>query len=151
MTLFGNGAEGIVDLLVVSRGSQIFANGSSVAPIIVTSRNDLLVGAVGVDPGAVTPGTEGDPAPELRSVATGEIGGIAINGRAPLNECTVDSTAEPGSAACEQSGEGGSGNFGGATTDDNSGLLNFVQIRFAGFLFNEGEGRAQRPRSARRR
>ncbi|MEM9669505.1 MAG: hypothetical protein AAF950_11325 [Pseudomonadota bacterium] len=119
VTIFGNGAAGQVDLLTVSRGSQIFVNGSSAAPVVLTSRADLENGG------------------DVRAGVTGEIGGLAINGRAPVNECTIDATAIPGSVDCEQNGEGGSGLFGGATLDDNSGVLNFLQIRYAGFLFND--------------
>ncbi len=124
VTIFGNcggdGAScgsGIVDLLTVSRGSQIFVNGSVVAPVVLTSRADLEAGG------------------GIRSGATGEIGGLAINGRAPLNECTVNPAAMTGSIMCEQNGEGGSGVFGGATPDDNSGRINFLQVRYAGFPF----------------
>lgn len=117
VTIFGNQATGIVDLLVISRGSQIFANGSSISPVVLTSRNDLANGGV------------------IRPAITGEIGGIAINGRAPLNECPLDTTATPGTADCEQDGEGGSGLFGGAIANDNSGRINFMQIRYAGFQF----------------
>jgi len=120
VTVFGNGAVGVVDTLIVTRGSQIFSNGSQVSPVIFTSRADIENGEV------VRPG------------ATGEIGGIAINGRAPLNECTIDPSATPGSVDCEQNGEGGSGAFGGATPDDNSGRLNFTQVRYAGFQFTAG-------------
>lgn len=117
VTMFGNGATGIVDLLVVARGNQIFANGSQVAPVVLTSRADLANGGT------------------LRPTATGEIGGIAINGRAPLNECTIDPTATEGTAACAQNGEGGSGAFGGGTAADNSGRINYMQVRYAGFPF----------------
>ena len=118
VTIFGNQAAGVVDLLTVSRGSQIFVNGSSAAPVVLTSRADLANGGT------------------VRAGVTGEIGGLVINGRAPVNECTVDATATPGSVDCEQNGEGGSGLFGGATVDDNSGSINFMQVRYAGFLFN---------------
>lgn len=117
VTIFGNGSVGAVDLLVIARGSQIFANGAENAPIVITSRADLDNG------GVVRPGI------------TNEVGGLAINGRAPLNECS-EASAAPGSADCQQAGEGGSGAFGGAIVDDNSGVLNFVQIRYAGQIFN---------------
>ncbi|MEO1406973.1 MAG: hypothetical protein AAFV54_10850, partial [Pseudomonadota bacterium] len=115
VTIFGNGAASVVDLLVVSRGSQIFANGAESAPIVITSRADLDNGGV------------------IRPGVTNEVGGLAINGRAPLNECV---TGDAGTSGCSQDGEGGSGAFGGAIVDDNSGVLNFVQIRYAGQVFN---------------
>ncbi|MFN0025101.1 MAG: hypothetical protein ACKVS5_14515 [Parvularculaceae bacterium] len=117
VTMFGNQQTGIVDLLVVSRGNQIFANGSAVAPVVLTSRSDLANGGV------------------IRPTATGEIGGIAINGRAPLNECTINPAATPATAACAQNGEGGSGAFGGGTPTDNSGRITYMQVRYAGFPF----------------
>lgn len=118
VTIYGNQTPNIVDLLTVSRGSQIFVNGSQVAPVILTSRADLVNGAN-----------------TIRSGVTGEIGGLAINGRARLNECTVNPAATPGTVGCEQNGEGGSGVFGGATDTDNSGRINYMQIRYAGFPF----------------
>lgn len=117
VTMFGNQTPGVVDLLTVTRGSQIFVNGSNLAPVVFTSRADLRNGGV------------------LRPTATAEIGGIAINGRAPLNECTVDPSAVRGSAQCQQNGEGGSGVFGGAIPTDNSGRINYLQLRYAGFQF----------------
>ncbi|MCB2113148.1 MAG: hypothetical protein KDD85_06310 [Parvularculaceae bacterium] len=118
VTIFGNQAPSIVDLLVVTRGSKLFVNGSPFAPVILTSRADLANGGA-----------------TIRAGVTGEIGGIAINGRAPLNECTIDPLATPGSVNCQQNGEGGSGAFGGATSDDNSGRINYLQIRYAGYQF----------------
>ncbi|MEM8937011.1 MAG: hypothetical protein AAGC77_11445 [Pseudomonadota bacterium] len=117
VTIFGNQQSGIVDLLVVSRGSTIDVNGTSAAPVILTSRSDLENGADSV-----------------RAGVTGEIGGIAINGRAPLNECD-DATATEGTAGCELEGEGGSGFYGGGLPADDSGSINFMQVRYAGFQF----------------
>lgn len=117
VTIFGNEATGIVDLLTVTRGSQIFVNGLQTLPVILTSRSDLENGET------------------IRPGVTGEIGGLAVNGRAPLNECGIDGSATPGTVGCEQLGEGGSGAFGGATPDDDSGTINFMQVRYAGFQF----------------
>ncbi|MEL6368097.1 MAG: hypothetical protein AAFQ16_09100, partial [Pseudomonadota bacterium] len=111
---------GIVDLLVVTRGSQLFAVGTSSSPIVFTSMQDF------VDDGLPN-GTSG----------VGDWGGLAINGAAPLNECTVDATAAPGSAGCEQNGEGGSGIFGGDNAADDSGDFAFIRVQHAGFLFND--------------
>jgi len=117
VTIYGNQAPGVVDLLVVSRGSDLFVNGTPVAPVVLTSRADLVNGGA------------------IRASATGEIGGLAINGRGPLNQCTVDASAVRGSVNCQQTGEGGSGLFGGATPDDDSGSVSYLQIRYAGFQF----------------
>ncbi len=118
--LFGNdGDAGAVDLLVVTRGSRINANGSASQPIVFTSAQDLT------DDGLPN-GTAG----------SGQWGGIAINGRAPINDCTVNPAAIPGTAGCEKDGEGASGRYGGATANDNSGTMRYVRIQHAGFQFS---------------
>ncbi|MBI1392080.1 MAG: hypothetical protein GC152_04990 [Alphaproteobacteria bacterium] len=111
VTVFGNTGE---DALFVSRGSQIFANGTAAEPIILTSRPDVFGG----------------------SPDAADWGGLVLNGRAPINDCTVDTSATPGAVDCEKDGEGGSGLYGGATPDDNSGRLNYVRVQYAGNLIN---------------
>ena len=111
VTIFGNSGP---DALVVSRGSKILVNGSALAPVVMTSRQDVFGSGV----------------------AAGQWGGLVINGRAKINDCTVDTSAIPGTVDCEKSGEGSTGNFGGATDDDTSGRLNFLRVQYAGFLFN---------------
>lgn len=110
----GAGDSGPLDLLVISRGSQLFVNGSAVAPAVMTSREELF----------------------NKAGAPNNWGGIAINGRAPINDCTVDPVAAPGSVACEKDGEGGSGRYGGATANDNSGRINYLRSEFSGFQFS---------------
>ncbi|MFZ5616547.1 MAG: hypothetical protein ACOZAA_04400 [Pseudomonadota bacterium] len=116
--LFGNGADG-VDLIVVTRGSQINATGTAASPIVMTSAEDLT--------------DDGQP---NATAGSGQWGGVAINGFAPINDCTVDPLAVPGSANCEKDGEGGSGLFGGDQPNDNSGTLRYVRIQHAGFQFS---------------
>ena len=55
------------------------------------------------------------------STARGQWGGLVINGRAPIN--TVSGQAE---------GEGNTGFYGGDDPDDNSGILKFVRVEYAG-------------------
>lgn len=113
-TIFGAAGE---DYLVISRGSQIRSNGTASAPVNMTSRNEVF-------------GTA--------DLATDRAlwGGLIINGRAPINDC-IDATATGGTAACEKSGEGSSGLFGGNAPDDNSGNLFFTRVSFAGNLIND--------------
>lgn len=123
--LFGNDADNAslgqaVDLLVVSRGSRLVADGTAAAPIIFTSAQDLL------DNGR----------PDGSVDARGQWGGIAINGFAPINDCSANPGAVGGSAACIKNGEGGSGLFGGDRPNDNSGILRYVRIQHAGFQFS---------------
>ncbi len=108
----GSGA----DFLVVSRGSQINARGAVDNPIIMTAFEDIQ-------------GT-------ADASSRGLWGGLIINGAAPINDC-IDGTAAGGSAQCEKSGEGSSGLFGGDDPNDSSGVLQFMQVRFAGNLIND--------------
>ena len=109
VTVFGSTGS---DFLSVNRGSQIFSNGTSGNPVIFTSRQDI----------------EGN----ATNASRGLWGGLILNGRAPINACD-DATANGGTVDCEASGEGGTGNFGGATADDDSGNLFFTQVLYAGF------------------
>ena len=108
-TIFGSGGE---DFIVVSRGSTIQATGTASDPIIMTSIQDIQ--------GTVDPIND-----------RGLWGGLILNGFAPQNDC-ISATAVGGTAACEAAGEGGSGLFGGGNPADNSGTLQFLQVRFAG-------------------
>lgn len=89
--------------LTVRRGSQIIAEGTKAAPIVFSSSKP-----------------EG-------SRARGDWGGVVLNGRAPINGCT-----NPGANGCEAEGEGGTGKYGGNDPEDNSGVLRYVRVEFAG-------------------
>ncbi len=97
------------DFLAVNRGSQINALGTVNAPIIFTSDEDI---------NGTNSGNE-----------RGQWGGLVVNGRAPINSCADPSVP----ASCETSGEGGTGNYGGNSVADSSGILNFIRVQFAGF------------------
>lgn len=98
--------ESGADLLIISRGSQIFAEGTADAPILFTSSNAY----------------DNDGSDQR-----GEWGGLVISGRAPINGC------DAGTSICEAEGEGSSGLYGGNDADDNSGVLNYVVVSNAGF------------------
>ncbi len=114
-TIFGRSGQ---DYLVVSRGSQLRSNGTATAPVVMTSRKEVL-------------NEDFDPVNDR-----GEWGGLVINGRAPINDCSVDGIAG-GAADCEKSGEGSSGLFGGNSPTDNSGNLFYTRVSFAGNLIND--------------
>lgn len=100
------------DRLIVTRGSQLIANGTAAAPVIFTAFQDVQ-------------GTEA-------ANARGLWGGIIINGRAPINSCPT--TVTGGTAACEALVEGADGTlYGGALPNDSSGRLSYVQVKYAGF------------------
>ena len=95
--------------LFISRGSRIVANGTKDAPIIMSA--------------------VGDDTHQL-DTDTALWGGLVINGRAPINACAG---AQP---VCEKEGEGDSGLFGGNVPNDDSGVLRYVVVKYAGRLIN---------------
>lgn len=105
---------GSTDFLTVNRGSQIVATGSPLAPISLTSDEDI------VDDGIAN---------DSQGAARGQWGGLIINGRAPINSCADPSMP----ATCETTGEGGTGSYGGDNPNDSSGTLNYVRVQYAGF------------------
>ena len=107
-TIVGNDDE---DFLVISRGSRIVANGTDVSPVVFTAIEDV----------------EGSG--NLAN-ARGLWGGLVINGNAPINDCPEG--AEGGTAACTKEGEANSGLFGGNLPGDDSGVLNYVVVKYAG-------------------
>jgi uncharacterized membrane protein len=122
VTIFGESGS---DYLVVNRGSQLVADGTASQPIIFTSANDLERQA------------DSDPSNDLGGDAISEWGGLVLLGQAPINRCK--DAATPASAQCENIVEGVTNPeavYGGADTTDNSGVLDYVQVRFAGFAIN---------------
>ena len=112
--LFGSAGN---DYLVVNRGSRIQAVGTPTSPIIFTARANLA-------------GTATDS-------SQGLWGGVILLGRAPISDCN---TAVPGgSVGCQQIIEGTTGAlYGGASPNDNSGTMQYVQIRYSGFAIAPG-------------
>lgn len=98
--------------LVITRGSQIFANGTSSKPIIFTSEVDDVNDPDDLD--------LSDP-----DLSRGLWGGLIVLGNAPI-----------GGAASEESVEGlpvmDDTKYGGNVEDDNSGSLTFISIRHGG-------------------
>lgn len=112
------GSNGL-DYLVVNRGNRINAVGTSTQPIIFTSRNNIL-------------GTATD-------TESGKWGGVVLLGRAPISDCISNPTTDGGTATCERIVEGtADARFGGATANDNSGTMKYVQIRYSGFELAPG-------------
>jgi len=125
VTVFGKNAS---DVLIVNRGSQIFINGRSNAPVVFTSIADVT-----------SPGRANE------DVATREWAGLIVLGRAPIRGCNA--AVAQGAAQCENAVEGitvATGRqalYGGATAADNSGSIRFLQIRYPGaFLTSASAG-----------
>lgn len=106
-----------VSWLHVNRGNRINAVGTPTAPIIFTSRDNVL----GLN-------TED---------SSGQWGGVVLSGRAPVTDCSAPA-ATPGTAACERQVEGAvdPALYGGDKPADNSGRMSYVQIRFSGFVLS---------------
>lgn len=107
-----------VSWLHVNRGNTINAVGTAAAPIIFTSRDNVL-------------GLNSDN-------SSGQWGGIVLSGRAPTTDCTITPSAEPGSAQCERQTEGAvdPAIYGGANPADSSGTMRYVQIRYSGYVLS---------------
>lgn len=105
------------DYLVVNRGSRINAVGTAASPIIFTARANIE--------GTTTENSQG------------LWGGIVLLGRAPISDCNT--AVAGGSVGCQQVVEGTTGSlYGGATADDNSGTMQYVQIKYSGFAIAPG-------------
>lgn len=95
--------------LNIHRGSKIFAEGTASQPIVFTSI-------------------------KTANRNRGEWGGLVLNGNAPINAC------KPGVAVCEAVSEGIKVEpvyFGGNDPEDNSGVLRYVRVEFAGYPISQ--------------
>ncbi len=98
--------------LIITRGAQIFAEGTSTDPIIFTAEDDDLAGSLGPS--------------ENQQWA-----GLIILGGAPAEKDGSDEIQIEGIDSGEPRGA-----YGGDDPSDNSGILNYVSIRYTGFALN---------------
>lgn len=108
VTLFGDSGS---DLIVVERGSQIFAEGTADAPVVMTARAGL----------------EGETGPD----SIGLWGGLVLLGRAPINACPGDTVS--GTPECQEQIEGTNGFYGGNAPNDNTGVIRYFRLMYSGF------------------
>ncbi|EDL48776.1 hypothetical protein [Erythrobacter sp. SD-21] len=103
--------------LNVNRGNTIQANGTAARPIVFTSRDNVQ-------------GLNTD-------TSSGQWGGVVLSGRAPITDC-IAAGATPGTVNCERQVEGAAqpAIYGGARIDDSSGSMEYVQIRYSGFVLS---------------
>jgi hypothetical protein len=110
------------DYLVVNRGSRLIAQGQANNPIIFTARLNVV-------------GTEGGST--ISDSSQGLWGGIILLGRAPISNCNA--AVAGGSAGCQNVIEGTTSSlYGGNVPADNSGIIQYVQIRYSGFAIAPG-------------
>lgn len=103
-TIYGRSGS---DYLVVSRDSQIQANGSSSMPITFTSQQDMTGEETG----------------------HGQWGGIVLLGNAQSNKCPSDGSE----CALQVEGVEDGAVFGGTNDEDSSGTLRYVVVKHAGY------------------
>lgn len=94
--------------LIITRGSQILANGTAERPIVFTS--------------------------DAANPQSGDWGGIVILGRARTN-ASFNGVAGVGEIEGGVNNAEGYGLYGGADDNDNSGVLKYVRIEFAGYTY----------------
>ena len=116
------------DYVVINRGSQIFAEGTSSAPITITSVSDAVDGTVGAE--------------EVQAW-----GGMIINGFGLTNKCEytgspatndLATTASGCHVAAEGKAGAGQSHYGGANNADNSGSLKYFIVKHTGAQVEEG-------------
>lgn len=101
--LFGQSGS---DYIVVHRDAKINAEGTAAKPIILTSLQDVT----GED------------------TAAGQWGGLVILGNAPSNKCPAE-----GECSLQVEGVEEGAVFGGTDWEDDSGILKYVVVKYAGF------------------
>jgi hypothetical protein len=119
-------AEGGPTFMAVNRGNQINAVGTASAPIVFTSRSNVV-------------GQNDD-------TSQAQWGGVVLLGRAPITDCFEPGTgnaagdqSNQGTVNCSRDTEGTSGAlYGGASPTDSSGRMSYVQIRYSGFVLGAG-------------
>lgn len=103
------GEQGAV--LVITRGSKIMAEGTATKPIVMTSAQPTGQRTAGFWGGLLV------------------LGSAPINVNALANPASTEATYEAFTSAIPE------GKFGGTNAADNSGVIKYVQIQFAGFNF----------------
>lgn len=106
--------------LTIEAGTRLYAADDATTPFLSVQRGGRI-NAVGTDAAPIVFTT-------IKTITggadRGAWGGIILNGYARINICgTNDCTAE---------GEGGTGVYGGTNDADNSGVMKFVRVEYAG-------------------
>ena len=109
--------------LTIEAGTRIVGSGGSNNALYIQRGSKIVADGL---PHAPIVMTGPDYAPDAQS---GQWGGLVINGAAPLNTCDT--------GVCEATGEGDSGAYGGDDPLDNSGVLRYVRVQFAGEKIND--------------
>ncbi len=101
-------------ILTIEPGCKIYGESSTNAMLVIAKNSKIMAEGTASDPIVMT----SDKA--VGSRGRSDWGGLIFNGNAPLN--TADSAW----------GEGGTGYYGGSDPNDDSGVLKYVRVEFAG-------------------
>ncbi|MEQ1501626.1 MAG: hypothetical protein ABMB14_05315, partial [Myxococcota bacterium] len=116
------GDDGDAVELTIEPGTIVYGNPSTRGTLAVSRGSRLIADGTAAAPIVFT----SPRAPGARRA--GDWGGVAIDGYAPVNGCP--------DAPCVFDGEGGTGRYGGDRENDDSGVLRYVRIEFAGALYS---------------
>jgi len=105
------------DYLLVNRGSRLIAEGSKVAPIVLTGFSDAVLGSAGKE-------------------ETQLWGGLVLNGNGITNKCSDDQRTQ---GTCHVKSEGKDSFYGGNNNAESSGSLKYVVIKHPGFEVQPGD------------
>jgi hypothetical protein len=105
--------------LTIQAGTTVIGETGSVGALVVSRGGRIIAIGTPEQPIVFT----GDQAPGTRN--RGDWGGLIINGYAPINQ-----------GGGENEGEADTGIYGGTDPNDNSGVLRYVRVEFAGALFS---------------
>jgi hypothetical protein len=108
--------------LTIAAGTVVFGSAGIVSALIIEQGAKIMANGTAQNPIIFT--SEEDPGLQDR----GDWSGVVINGRAPVNCAAVLG------GTCE--GEGGSGTYGGNLPNDDSGVIRYTRIEFAGREFS---------------
>jgi hypothetical protein len=109
--------------LTIEPGTTVFGDTATLSFLLITRGSRIV--AEGTRDAPIVFTSAGDAGSRIR----GHWGGLIINGQAPVNGCSGD--------PCTLQGEAGTGTYGGADVNDDSGVLKFVRIEFPGKLIDD--------------
>ncbi len=100
--------------LTIEPGTIIYGESATKGMLVINRGSKIIAEGTASEPIVFTSDKP------VGSRTRGDWGGLIINGRAPLN------------TGKEAYGEGGTGYYGGSDPNDNSGILKYVRVEFAG-------------------
>ena len=103
--------------LTIEAGTKIYGEGASTGTLVVKQGGKIMARGAASNPIVMSSDQE------VGKRSRGQWGGLIINGYAPTNQGI-------------QAGEGDTGDFGGNNPNDNSGVLEYVRVEYAGIEFS---------------